>query len=83
MASRSTDPLGRPEERAERHITILTTLTRNECGDSRNGSPASLSRRLTRSQIRFDVIALLDSSHVRPLPTRNNSQSLFSPFDTC
>jgi hypothetical protein len=50
----------------------VIAVTRNECGDSRDGNPASFSRRFTSSQIRFDVMPLPDSFFVRPLPIRNN-----------
>lgn len=36
----------------------MIAVTRKECGDSRLGSPASLSRRLTSSQIAFEVSEL-------------------------
>ena len=46
-------------------------ITRKECGDSRLGSSASFSRRLTSSQIRSVVRGLPVSFFVRPTAGRN------------
>ena len=46
----------------------VIAVTRKLCGDSRDGSPASFSRRLTSSQIAFVVRALLglpSSKHLK------------------
>ncbi len=52
--------------------------TRNECGDSRSGSPASLSRRLTNSQIRLLVSGLVVSVFAVPfVPARGKTRSQF------
>jgi hypothetical protein len=54
-------------------------VTRNERGDSRDCNPTSFNRRLTRSQVRFEVVAVPDYFCVRPLRIRNNGDPLASP----
>ena len=52
--------------------------TPNECGDNRDGSPASFSRCLTSLQISFVVSAFPVSCFVRRTVERNSGRSLFS-----
>jgi hypothetical protein len=51
---------------------VVNRVTRNGYDDSRDGSPASFSRRLTSSQNRFDVMALPVSFHVRSFDAWNS-----------
>ena len=54
----------------------MIAATRKECGDSRFSSPASLSRRLTSSQIRSVVRGLPVSVFVRPTAERNEGPAV-------
>ena len=78
-ARRARPGTARPRAESPGVSRSVIAVTRNECGDSRAGNPASFSRRLTSSQIRFEVMAVPDSFRVRPLPIRNNGDSLASP----